>query len=75
MTRDQIKEILDRVLSWPLERQADLAHVVELMERQDSGELRLTDKQAQEVRRRLAEPHRTTIAADEVFKRYRSSDA
>jgi hypothetical protein len=73
MTKDQVKEILDRVLTWPAERQADVAHVVELMEQQDRSELRLTDAQAAEVRRRLADPDRRTIPADDVFKRYRSS--
>jgi hypothetical protein len=32
MTRDQVKEILDRILTWPAERQADVAHMVEMME-------------------------------------------
>ncbi len=73
MTRDQVKEILDRVLTWPAERQADVAHVVEIMEAQDKSDLRLTDEQAAEVRRRLADPGRTTIPAEEVFKRYRTS--
>lgn len=64
MTRDQVKEILDRVLSWPAERQADVAHVVELMEEQDSSTLRLSDEQLAEVRRRRAEknPKRITLA-------------
>ncbi len=73
MTRDQVKEILDRVLTWPAERQADVAHVVEIMEAQDKSELRLSDAQAAEVRRRLADPGRKTIPAEEVFKRYRAS--
>ena len=51
MTKDQVKEILDRVLSWPPERQADVAHVVQLMEAQDKSELRLSDEQLAEVRR------------------------
>jgi hypothetical protein len=68
MTKDQVKEILDRVLNWPPERQADVAHVVELMEEQDKGELRLTDEQAAEVRRRLANPDAKTIPAEDVFK-------
>jgi hypothetical protein len=34
MTRDQVSEILDRVLNWPADRQADVAHIVELMEEQ-----------------------------------------
>jgi hypothetical protein len=72
MTKDQVKEILDRVLSWPPARQADVAHMVELMEEQDKSELRLTDEQAAEVRRRLANPNPKTIPAEEVFKRFRS---
>jgi hypothetical protein len=73
MTRDQVKEILDRVLTWPPERQADVAHVVELMEEQNQSDLRLSEQQAAEVRRRLADPNRERIPAEEVFKRYRSS--
>ena len=60
MTKDQVKEILDRVLTWPAERQADVAHVVEIMEEQDKSELRLSDEQAAEVRRRLAEKNPKT---------------
>ena len=75
MTRDQVKAILDRVLTWPPERQADVAHVVELMEEQNRADLRLSDEQAAEVRRRLADPNRKRIPAEEVFKRYRSSGA
>jgi hypothetical protein len=43
MTRDQVKELLDRVLTWPAERQADVARVVEIMEEQDRSDLRLSD--------------------------------
>ena len=75
MTKAELKEILDRVLSWLPERQADFAHVVELMEEQDSSALRLSNEQAAEVRRRLAAPSPQTIPAEEVFKRFRSSRA
>jgi len=44
------------------------------MEEQDSSTLRLTDEQADEVRRRRANPRSKTIPAEEVFKRFRSSD-
>jgi hypothetical protein len=47
--------------------------MVELMEAQDNSALRLTDEQAAEVRRRLANPSLQTIPAEEVFKRFRSS--
>jgi hypothetical protein len=75
MTKNQVKDILDRVLAWGTERQEDVARVVELMEEQDKSSLRLTDAQAAEVRRRLANPSRKTIAAEQVFKRFRSSSA
>ena len=60
------------MLTWPPERQADVVHVVEMLEEQYGSELRLTDEQAAEVRRRLAEPSPNRIPAEEVFKRLRS---
>jgi hypothetical protein len=73
MTKDQVKEILDRVLTWPTDRQADVAHIVEAMEEQDKSDLQLSDAQAAEVRRRLANPSPERIPAEDVFKRFRSS--
>ena len=69
MTRDQVQEILDRVLSWPAERQADVAHVVQLMEEQDKSTLRLSDEQLAEVRRRRAEKNPKTITLAELNER------
>jgi hypothetical protein len=74
MTKEQIKAVLDKVLSWPPKRQEDVAHIVELMEEQDRSDLQLTQEQAEEVRRRLADPNRKTIPAAEVFERFRPSD-
>src|SRR5438270_13977973 len=71
MTRDQVKAILDRVLNWPPERQADVAHVVELMEEQDNSMLRLSDEQAAEVCRRLAEKDPKTVTLAEFNERLR----
>jgi hypothetical protein len=73
VTKSQVKEILDRVLTWPPERQEDAARVLREMEQQDSSTLRLSADQVAEVRRRLANPSAETIPADEVFKRFRSS--
>ncbi len=73
MTREQVKAILDRVLTWPPERQADVVEVVRLMEEQDQGGLRLSDEQAAEVRRRLADPNPQNVPAKVVFDRLRSS--
>jgi hypothetical protein len=71
MTRDQVKEILDRVLAWSAERQADVAHVVEIMEEQDRSNVHLTDAQAAEVRRRLAEKNPKSLTLTEFNERLR----
>jgi hypothetical protein len=70
MTRDQVKAILDCVLNWPPERQADVVHVVELMEEQDRSGLRLSDEQVAEVKRRLADPNPKFVTPDEVRERF-----
>jgi hypothetical protein len=71
MTKEQVKEILDRVGTWPAERQADIAHVAELMEEQDRSSLRLTDEQLAEVHRRRAEKDPKTLTMDEWDKSLR----
>ncbi|HEX9323665.1 MAG TPA: hypothetical protein VF913_16325 [Xanthobacteraceae bacterium] len=71
MTKDQVKKILDRVLTWPPERQADLAHVAELMEAQDKSALQLSDEQLAEVRRRRAEKNPKSITLAEFNERLR----
>lgn len=75
MTKDQVKAVLDRVLTWPSERQADVARVVELMEEQDESPLRLSDEDEAEVRRRMAEKNPKRIPIDEAFKRFRKPGA
>ena len=72
MTQAQLKEILDRVLTWPPERQEDAARVLSEMEEQDSSAMQLSEEQVAEVRRRLANPGPNTIPADQVFSRFRS---
>jgi hypothetical protein len=71
MTRDQVKAILDRVLSWPPERQADVAEAVTVMEEQDKSELRLTDEQLAELRRRRAKKNPIYVTLAEARKRFR----
>ena len=68
MAKDQEKEILDRVLTWPPDRQANVAHVVE---EQDNSRLRLNDEQAAEVGRRLAEESPRTVTLAEFNERLR----
>ena len=71
MTKEQVKEILDRVQTWPTARQADVAEVVKLMEAQDRSGLRLTDEQAAEVRRRRAQANPNTMTLAEFNMRVR----
>lgn len=71
MTKDQVKRILDRVLTWPPERQADVARAVELMEEQDNSTLRLTDEQLAEVRRRRAKKNPNYVSLGDARKRFR----
>jgi hypothetical protein len=71
MTRNDVKQILDRVLSWPPDRQEDVARVVQLMEEQDNSRVQLTDEQAAEIRRRLAEQHPETMSLAEFTERLR----
>ena len=70
MTKEQVKAILDRVLTWPPERQEEAAQMLLAIEEQDNVVYRLTDEQAAEVQRRLNEPAPRNIPIDEVFKRF-----
>ena len=55
MSKEQVKAVLDRVLTWPAERQEDAAKVLSLMEAQDDSAYRLTDEQVAEVERRRSD--------------------
>ena len=70
MTSDHVKEILDRVLTWPAERQADVAHMIELMEEQDNSAVGLSDAQLAEVQRRLNGPKPNFLTLEEVRERF-----
>lgn len=70
MTKEQVKELLDRVLSWPLERQTDIAHTVELMEAQDNSDLCLTEEQLEEVRRRRNQKNAKYVSLADVRRQF-----
>jgi hypothetical protein len=71
MTKEQVKEIFDRVQTWPPERQADVIEVVKLMEAQDKSGLHLTGEQVAEVQRRRAEDNPKTMTLAEFNARLR----
>jgi len=54
MTKDEVKAVLDRVLTWPPKRQADAVEILKAVEEQDTCDLYLSDEQLAEVRRRRA---------------------
>jgi hypothetical protein len=69
MSKEQVKAILDRVLTWPEQRQEDAAKVLMLMEASDQSTYRLTDEQVTEVERRLADPNPRRLTLDEFKER------
>jgi hypothetical protein len=71
VTRDQVKEILDRVLTWPPERQEDVAQILMNIEAHDTSDYRLNDEQLAELRRRRAEENPKTRTLADFDKRLR----
>jgi hypothetical protein len=70
MKVEQIKAVLDRVLTWPPERQEDAARVLTEMEDQLTSDVSLSDEQVAEVERRLADPHPKFLTLEEVRARF-----
>ena len=71
MTREQVKEVLDRVLTWPPERQEDAAEILMSIEAQDRSGYRLSGEQLAELRRRRAERDPKTLTLAEFDERLR----
>jgi hypothetical protein len=69
MSKEQVKAVLDRVLTWPSERQEDAAKMLMLMESSDESLYRLTDEQVEEVQRRAADPNARRLTLDEFKQR------
>jgi hypothetical protein len=65
VSKEQVKAILDRVLTWPDERQEDAASILRLMEAQDDGAYQFSVEQAEEIRRRLAGTDAETVTLEQ----------
>jgi len=64
MTRNQIKAVLDRVLSWPPERQAEAAMMLELMEARAGETYNPSDEEWAAIEQGLAEARRGEFASE-----------
>ncbi|HEX3885286.1 MAG TPA: hypothetical protein VHW66_21700 [Stellaceae bacterium] len=70
MKVEQLKAVLDRVLTWPSERQEDAARVLTEMEEQHASDVSFSDEQVAEVARRLADPDPKFLTLEEVRARF-----
>ena len=71
MTKGDLNRVLERVRSWPEERQEDAASILLEMEAQDASPYWLTDEQLAEVRRRRANDDPKLVSLADARKRFR----
>jgi hypothetical protein len=75
MTTDQVKEVLDRVLTWPREAQEELVQSALEIERRRVGDDELTQNDWKTIEERSRAARGGDIASDQevaaVFDRYR----
>jgi hypothetical protein len=75
MTKDQIDAVLDRVHSWPKDRQEDAVRLLLAMEAEGAGPYQLSPEERADLEAALAEADRGEFASeDEVeafFARHR----
>jgi len=75
MTRDQIEAVLERVKTWPKDRQEDAVEMLLALEREGTEPYILSDEERADIEAGIAEADRGEFATDEevaaVFNRYR----
>jgi predicted transcriptional regulator len=68
MTRGEIEAVLDRVRTWPIDRQVDAARILLRMEEIDAGEIELSDEDMAALDEAEAEIERGEVASDEEVR-------
>ena len=67
MTKEQVKEVLDRVLTWPPERQEDAAQLLLVLEAQEGELYHPDDDELAAIEEGLAQARRGEfVSADEI---------
>jgi hypothetical protein len=67
MTKDQVRELLDRVLTWPPERQEELAQIALAFEAElDHDVYHLSDEEWAALQEGIAQADRREFVPDEV---------
>jgi hypothetical protein len=64
----QLKEMIERVKTWPEWRQEDAAYLLEMMEESGTKVYRLSDEEREAVREGLDSP----VVSDEELKTFRN---
>lgn len=74
-TKAEIEAVLERVRTWPVERQEDAARILLEMEAQGTGVYELSAEELADIEEGMAEIRRGEFASDEevaeLFNRYR----
>ena len=74
MTKAQIKEVLDRVLTWPAERQQEAAELLTLLEAREGELYHPSDEEWLAIQEGLDQARRGEFASDEemnaLWKRF-----
>ena len=75
MTKAEIDAVLDRVKTWPPERQEEAMRVLLEMEAQDTGPYELSEEELADIEEGLKEIERGEVASDQevaaLFNRIR----
>ena len=69
MIEEQLDTVLERVRSWPRERQREAAAILRLIEEQDASPFQLTDEQLAELRWRRADKDAKLLTLEEFDAR------